>query len=181
MQRRFVLLGAVMISACAAQSSSTPAAVVAAPTVADTSPRIVPFRARSVTRKGVVTDDVAGVAEVRAHDIRIILRSGYLELTASSGARPSGVQAVLAYGDTAKWNVRAQGSLVPVNAIRAHGDTLSDIVVLTIPRPNGLVLADHWIALLLQAEVYVPGRGWLPGGFRPIHTTRDIFADQGRP
>jgi hypothetical protein len=125
----------------------------------------IPFRARSVTRKGVVTDDISGIAEVGEKEIRVTLQSGFLELTASSGARPRAVRAILAYGDTGTWHMRATGTSVAVGQIRARGDTLAGPVELRIPMPDNVVLADHWIAFLLEADVNVPGEGGSPAAF----------------
>jgi len=140
---------------------------------------VIPFRLRSGT--GADFDEISATAEVRENEIRVILQSGHLELTASSAARPRGVRAVLAYGDTAHWNIRVRGSAVSVSSIHARGDTLTDPVELSIPLPEHIVLTDHWIAILLEADVNVPGRGWEPGAFRPIQSERSLFAGLPRP
>ena len=176
MHRTFILIGALAAAACATQAPTPPVPSALAPTSGDVSRQVVSFQARTVTAKGAVTDDIMGTAEVRQRDIRVVLQSGYLELTASSAARPRGVRAILAYGDTANWNMRSRGSSVSVTSIHARGDTLTDVVEFTIPLPDGVELSDHWIALLLEADVYVAGRGWMPGSFRPIHGTRGIFS-----
>src|SRR5262245_5378222 len=180
MHKSLILAGALTMSACGNRTANPSVQPSPAPTGAATHSRVIPFRLRSGT--GGDFDEISATAEVRENEIRVILQSGHLELTASSAARPRGVRAVLAYGDTAaQWDIRSRGTAVSVGSIHARGDTLTAPVELSIPLPEHIVLADHWIVLLLEADVNVPGRGWFPGSFRPIHSERSLFAGLPRP
>jgi hypothetical protein len=123
----------------------------------------------------VPSDDVSGTAEVLPTELRVVLRSGYIELATSSGARPKTVQAVLAYGDTAQYRARARSKAVPVSALPARADTLTDSVVFSIPLAKDVVLGNHYLAFEIGADVNIPGRGWVNGGVRPLLSATTIF------
>ena len=181
MHRSRVVIVALAVSACSGRTAPSSAAPTPARTNADLSRLVIPFRARVVTPTGVVTDDVSGIAEVGEKEIRVTLQSGFLELTTTSKVRPRAIRAVLAYGDTARWNIRSRGSSVSVGSIQARGDTLTRPFQLSIPLPEHVALAEHWITLLLEAEVNVPGRGWVAGSFEPIHSERPLSSGPGGP
>ena len=151
----------------------TPAATGPAP--ADRARVVIPFHATTVTRRGVPSDDVSGTAEVLPTALRVVLRAGNMELTASSGARPRTVQAVLAYGDTAQYHVRARSNAVPVATLPARADTLTDSVVFSIPLARDVVLNDHYLVIEIGADVNIPGRGWVSGAVRPLLSAPTLF------
>jgi hypothetical protein len=173
----------VLTAACAGSQQTAPAAVPVSRLQRSSTERpfeAIPFRAIAGTRSGAPSDDVHGTVEVLAKELRVVLQSGHMELTASSGARPRRLQAVLAYGDTAHYRARSRSKNVFVSEIRARGDTLVDAVVFSIPLAEDVVLREHYLVLEITAEVNVPGRGWVTGGIRPLLSLPTIFAGNGK-
>jgi len=179
MRKHSALLLTGLAVACARSQQAAPAVVPASQlqgSVTDRPYAAIPFRAMIGTRRGTPSDDVHGTVEILPNELRVVLQSGHMELTASSGARPRRLQAVLAYGDTAQYRARSRSKSVLVSDIRARGDTLADSVVFSIPLARDVVLREHYLVLELMAEVNVPGRGWVTGGIRPLLSAPTIFA-----
>src|SRR5262249_25903895 len=104
--RTYVTLTVASLTIACAGSQTMPAASSISQSTVQPTPQgrarvVFPFRAVALKRDGTPSDDVSGTAEVLTNELRVVMRSGYLELGATSAARPRTVQAVLAYGDTA--------------------------------------------------------------------------------
>lgn len=142
----------------------------------------VPVVFRDIGATGQILRQTAAAAYVYTDGIRVVVRSGTLDLVRRPRSHPLAYTALLAYGDTrSTWNARRESGRIYVPDIRASGDTLRDSLVFWIPHTQGLDLSTHFLGLREYARINPPTRVDWHDAFREMWGDLDVFRGIGRP